>query len=201
MFWLWSESFSLNITPHCVKSVFCNSLPHKHQTVNHVITDYFQLMSVHYSKLFSKQCHWSPDTLVISVPVRAISLNLLSKLTAHLLHPFVISALCHTSTPLTNASNLCIFAITSCLRRYVAHYQDFDPLITTHRALSSWQTCSTGCQYMHARTLWNAVGNRPSLRRLELRLPLIPKLEDKMSKHPWCRSDFIDQYFSWCNVT
>lgn len=120
--------------------------------VNHVITGYFQVMSIHYSKLFSKQCHWSPDTLVISVPVRAISLNLLSKLTAHLVHPFIISALCYTSTPLTNASSLCIFAITSCLRRCVAHYQDFDPLITTHRALSSWQTCLTGCQYMHART-------------------------------------------------
>lgn len=103
-------------------------------------------MSIHYSKLFSKHCHWNPDTLVISVPVRDISLNLLSKLTAHLLRPLVISALCYTSTTLINAPSLCIFAITSCLRRYVAHYQDFDPLITTHRALCSWQTCSTGRQ-------------------------------------------------------
>lgn len=149
--------------PLFLKSVFCNSSAHKHQMVNHVITRYFQVMSIHYSKLFSKQCHWTPDTLVISVPVRAISLNLLSKLTAHLLHPFVISSLCYTSTALTNASSLCIFAITSCLRRYVAHYQDFDPLITTHRALSSWPTCSTGCQYMHARTFHcgTLVENRP----------------------------------------
>lgn len=110
------------------------------------------MISIYYSKLFSKQCHWTLDTLVISVPVRTISLNLLSKPNAHLLQPFIISVLCYTSTPLTNASILCIFAITSCLRRYLAHYQDFDPLITTHRALSSWQTCWTGFQYMHTRT-------------------------------------------------
>lgn len=160
-------------------------------------------MSIHYSKLFSKQCHRSPDALVISVPLRAVSLNLLSKLTAHLLHPSVISALCYTSSPLVNASSLRIFAITSCLSPCVAHYRDFDPLITTHRAQSGWplvrpvaSTCTRGLssvEWCEKQAVTQTSGTRG--------WRWFQSWGDKVWEHPWSKSDFIDQRAFWCHAT
>lgn len=109
--------------------------------------------------------------------------------------PLQISVLCYTSSLLTNASSRCIFAIASCPRRCVAHYQDFDPLITTHRALSGWPLGRPGppvCARDNF-SMWNALKNRPITQTSGARAGAVSKAGggDKVWEHPWSKSDFI----------